>query len=39
MLALIQGEPGMETLAEVLPEVCMSAVNFSEVVAQLNQYD
>lgn len=35
MLALVKGEPGMETVAEILPNACMSAVNFSEVVAKL----
>jgi PIN domain nuclease of toxin-antitoxin system len=35
LLALLQGEPGTEMVAGLLPNCCMSAVNLSEVVAKL----
>jgi ribonuclease VapC len=35
LLALLQGEPGADVVAALLPESFMSAVNLSEVVAKL----
>ncbi len=35
LLALLNGEPGADIVAETLPEAAVSAVNISEVVAKL----
>ena len=35
VLALLQAEPGADTVIDLLPRGVMSAVNFSEVVAKL----
>lgn len=37
LLALINTESGNETVAQYLPEACMSTVNLAEVAAILNQ--
>jgi PIN domain nuclease of toxin-antitoxin system len=36
LLALLNSEPGNETVAEYIPASAISSVNFSEVVAKLN---
>lgn len=38
LLALLQGEPGSDAVEAALGVACMSAVNFSEVVAKLQDY-
>jgi len=35
LLALLQGEPGAAEVAEMIPDVAMSAINLSEVVTKL----
>jgi ribonuclease VapC len=37
VLALLNGEPGHEVVAEAIPEAVLSAVNLSEVVAKLGE--
>lgn len=37
ILALLQNEPGSETILEHLPRAAVSAVNLSEVVAKLSE--
>jgi len=37
VLALLNGEPGQEVVAESIPEAVLGAVNLSEVVAKLGE--
>ena len=37
VLALLNGEPGHEAVAEAIPEAVLNAVNLSEVVAKLGE--
>lgn len=37
VLALLNGEPGHEAVADAIPEAVLSAVNLSEVVAKLGE--
>jgi ribonuclease VapC len=37
VLALLNGEPGHEVVADAIPEAVLSAVNLSEVVAKLGE--
>ncbi len=37
LLVLLNAEPGATTVAEVLPQAVMSAVNLSEVVSKLSE--
>jgi PIN domain nuclease of toxin-antitoxin system len=37
LLTLLQGEPGADAVADLLPDSIMSAVNLSEVIAKLTE--